>query len=71
MHQLTFEVLVALFGDLIQEGKGGSVMVRPVIVGDPVAEVPFCVVGGPLRSVDDIVLVSMFFVQELGDLLKL
>ena len=43
-------------------------MIRPMVVGDPVAEVSLCIVGGAFRCVDDPVLVSMFCVEELSNL---
>ena len=66
--RLTSEVFVALGGNLIEEGKGRSVVVWPVVVCNSVTKVPFCVVGGSFGCVDNVVLVAMFFVQELSHL---
>ena len=39
-ESLTFEIVVALFGDLVQEGKGRAVVVGPVVISHTAAEVP-------------------------------
>lgn len=65
---LTFEPIVALFCDLVQESKRRSVVVRPVIVRDAPPEVPLTIVSRPLRSIQDIVLVSVLLVQKCGHL---
>ncbi len=56
---LTFEVLIALLSYLIKEGKGRSMVVRPVIVGDLAMEVSFSVISGSLRCIDEPVLVAV------------
>ena len=63
-----FEPVVALLGDLVEEGEGWSVVVRPMVIGHAATKVALTIVGGPLRSVQYVVLVSMFIVQESRDL---
>jgi hypothetical protein len=64
-----FEEVVTLVGDLIKEQKGRPVVVRPVVTGHSAAEVSLCVVGSPLRCVDDQIFFAMFAPQVLGNLI--
>ena len=66
---VSFEEVVALVRDLIKEQKGRPVVVRPVVTGHSATEVSFCVVGGPLRCVNDPILFAMFAPQVLGNLI--
>lgn len=63
--QLTFEPSVALSSDLIEEGKGWSVVVRPVIIGYSASKVASGIVGGTLRCINDVVLVAMLVIQKV------
>ena len=63
-----FEPVVALLGDLEEEGEGWSVVVWPMVIGHTASKVALTIIGGPLGSVQYVVLVSMFVVQESRDL---
>lgn len=63
--QLTFEPGVALSCDLIEEGEGRPVVVRPVVIGDSASKVASGIVSGTLRCINDVVLVSMFVIQKV------
>lgn len=43
-------------------------MVRPMVAGDAPTKVALSVIGCPLRCVDNVVLLSMFAIEEIGDL---
>ena len=45
---LTLEPFVAFFSDLIQEGEGRPVMVRPMVVGHASAKISIAVIRGAL-----------------------
>ena len=53
---LTLEPIVAFLSDLVQEGEGRPVMVRPMVVGYTSAEISVTVIRGALRSIYDVVL---------------
>ena len=59
---LTIEPVVALFRDLVEEGKGRTMVVGPMIVRDSASKEACCIVSCPLTSVYDVVLVAMFFI---------
>ena len=59
------EPIVALVRDLIQECKGRTMMIRPVIVGDAAPEVALGIIRRTLRCVNDIVFVPVLQVQEV------
>ena len=63
-----FEPVVALFGYLVEEGEGWSVVVRPMVIGHAATKVSLTIISGSLRGVEYVVLVSMFVVQECCDL---
>ena len=63
-----FEPVVALFGYLVEEGEGGSVMIRPMVIGHAATKVSLSIISGSFRGVEYVVLVSMFIVQECCDL---
>lgn len=68
--RVSFEPVVGLFCDFVEEVEGGSVMVWPVILGSSSPKVFFFVVGGSFRCVNDIVLVSVTLIQKIGNLLS-
>ena len=63
-----FEPVVALFGYLVEEGEGWSVMIRPMVIGHAATKVSLTIICGSLRRVEYVVLVAMFVVQECRDL---
>ena len=46
-------------------------MIGPVVAGDSTAKISICIIGGPLRRVDDVVLASMLAIQKICDLEEL
>ena len=65
---ISFEPVVALFGYLVEEGEGWSVVVRPMVIGHAATKISLSIISGSLRGVEYVVLVSMFIVQECCDL---
>ena len=65
-----FEPVVALFGYLVEEGEGWSVMIRPMVIGHAATKVSLTIICGSLRRVEYVVLVAMFVVQECRDLVN-
>ena len=65
-----FEPVVALFGYLVEEGEGWSVVVRPMVIGHAATKVSLTIICGSLRRVEYVVLVAMFVVQECRDLVN-
>ena len=66
--RVSFKPVVSLFCDFVEEIEGGSMVIRPVILGSSSPKVSFFVVGGSLRCVNDIVLVSVALIQKIGNL---
>ena len=60
--RVSLEVVVALLSDLIKEGKGRTMVIRPVVVGHSAPKVALCVVSCSLACVDDVVFVAVFLI---------
>lgn len=59
---LTFDVVVALLGNLKDETEGWPVVVWPVVLSGPVSEILGLVVRGPFAYIDKPVFIAMLFV---------
>ena len=62
--RISFQPVVALFGYLVEEGEGWSVVVWPMVISHAATKVSLRIISGSLRSILYPILVSMFVVQE-------
>ena len=64
-RKLTFKPIVSEFSNSKEEMKWRPMVVWPVKLADTSPKVLLFVIGSPLRSIDDVVLVAMLFLQKV------